>query len=110
MAESLAILLEDGYEGARNEAATCFGCLMKMVGERPLNATMDTLQDMRKAKVKEAFEKASVKCKVGAAASSRAPDAPVKKGVRKVSLQDEAEAPPVKKPTPPAKSSAKPVV
>ena len=110
MAESLAVLLEDGFEGARNEAATCFGCLMKMVGERPLNATMDTLQDMRKAKVKEAFEKAVVKCKAGAAAPSRAADAPVKKGAPKVSLQDEAEAPPAKKPAPTSKPSAKPVV
>ena len=108
MAESLAVLLEDGFEGARNEAATCFGCLMKMVGERPLNATMDTLQDMRKAKVKEAFEKAVVKCKVGAAASSRAP--PVIKSVPKMSLQDELEAPLAKKPAPPTKPSAKPVV
>ena len=105
MAESLAVLLEDGFEGARNEAAACFGCLMKMVGERPLNATMDTLQDMRKAKVKEAFEKAVVKCKAGAT-PSRAPDAPVKKGAPKVSLQDEVEPLPAKKPKP----SAKPVV
>ena len=108
MAESLAILLEDGFEGARNEAATCFGCLMKMVGERPLNATMDTLQDMRKAKVKEAFENAVVKCKA-AAPLSRAPAAPVKKGAQKVPLPDEVEAPPVAKPAPP-KPSAKPVV
>ena len=110
MAESLAVLLEDGFEGARNEAATCFGCLMKMVGERPLNATMDGLQDMRKAKVKEAFEKAVVKCKAGAAAPSRAPDAPVKKGVPKVLLPDEVEAPPAKKSAPTAKPPAKPVV
>jgi cytoskeleton-associated protein 5 len=106
MAELLAILLEDGFEGARNEAATCLGCLMKMVGERPLNATMDTLQDMRKAKVKEAFENAVVKCK--AAAPSRAPAAPVKKGAQKVPLPDELEAPSVAKPAP--KPSAKPVV
>ena len=111
MAESLAVLLEDGFEGARNEAATCFGCLMKMVGERPLNATMDTLQDMRKAKVKEAFEKAVVKCKVGAAAApSRAPAASVKIAVPKAPPPDETEAASVKKPAPPPKSSAKPVV
>lgn len=110
MAESLAVLLDDGFEGARNEAATCFGCLMKMVGERPLNATMDTLQDMRKAKVKEAFEKAVIKCKVGVAAPSRAADAPVKKSAAKASLQDEAEAPPSKKSAPLSKPSAKLVV
>lgn len=41
---------------------------MKMVGERSLNAVVDSLADVRKAKIKEAFEKATVKCKVGGAA------------------------------------------
>lgn len=68
LAEVLASLLEDGFEGARNEAATCFGYLMKMVGERPLNATMDNIAEIRKAKIKEAFVKATVKCKVASAA------------------------------------------
>lgn len=68
LAETLAVLLEDGYEGARNEAASCFGYLMKMVGERPLNAIMDNIAEIRKAKIKEAFEKATVKCKVGTGA------------------------------------------
>ncbi|KAF5365755.1 hypothetical protein D9758_003307 [Tetrapyrgos nigripes] len=65
LAETLAGLLEDGFEGARNEAATCMGTLMKMVGERPLNAVIEPLADVRKAKIKEAFEKATVKCKAG---------------------------------------------
>ncbi|KAF8959054.1 microtubule associated protein [Flammula alnicola] len=75
LTETLAVLLEDGFEGARNEAATCFGTLMKMVGERPLNATMETLPDLRKTKIKEAFEKATVKCKAGGPAPARAPAA-----------------------------------
>ncbi|KAI6039042.1 microtubule associated protein [Pisolithus marmoratus] len=66
LTEPLAILLEDGFEGARNEAAMCLGALMKMVGERPLNALMEGLADVRKSKVKEAYEKATVKCKTGA--------------------------------------------
>lgn len=49
---------------------------MKMVGERPLNALMDGLADIRKVKVKEAFEKATIKCKVGAP-SKAAPPKPV---------------------------------
>lgn len=65
VSEALASLLEDSFEGARNEAAACLGTLMKMVGERPLNALMDGLADVRKAKVKEAHEKATVKCKAG---------------------------------------------
>ncbi|KAF7778753.1 hypothetical protein Agabi119p4_3098 [Agaricus bisporus var. burnettii] len=79
LADNLAIQLEDSFEGARNEAATCFGTLMKMVGERPLNATMENIADMRKAKVKEAFEKATVKCKSGPTPTSRAPAPTAKK-------------------------------
>ncbi|KAG5643475.1 hypothetical protein DXG03_000863 [Asterophora parasitica] len=76
VADALAILLEDGYEGARNEAATCLGTLMKMVGERPLNAIMDGLADVRKVKVKEAYEKATVKCTSAKAAPKAAPPKP----------------------------------
>lgn len=68
MTEPLSTLLEDGFAGARDEAATCLGTLMKMVGERPLNALVDGLADVRKVKVKEAYEKATVKCKAGTVA------------------------------------------
>jgi len=71
LAENLATLLEDGFEGARNEAAACLGTLMKMVGERPLNAIMENVADVRKAKVKEAYEKAIVKCKAGVVSAPR---------------------------------------
>ncbi|KAF7294962.1 Cytoskeleton-associated protein 5 [Mycena indigotica] len=94
LAETLASLLEDGFEGARNEAATCLGTLMKMVGERPLNPVMEGLADVRKAKVKEAFEKATVKSKAGggSAPAKTAPPA--------------AAAPPAKKkPTPTPKAA-----
>jgi len=85
LADNLATLLEDGFEGARNEAAICLGILMKMVGERPLNALMDGLADVRKAKVREAFEKAVVRCKV-AAPKAAPPSKPVasKVGTAKV--------------------------
>ncbi|KAJ3826276.1 microtubule associated protein [Lentinula raphanica] len=73
LAESLASLLEDSLEGCRNEAANCLGTLMKMVGERPLNAVIDPLADVRKAKIKEAFEKATVKCKAGGGTSAKPP-------------------------------------
>lgn len=65
LTDPLSVLLEDSFEAARNEAAICLGTLMKMVGERPLNALMDGLADVRKAKVKEAYDKATVKCKGG---------------------------------------------
>ncbi|KIY50890.1 ARM repeat-containing protein [Fistulina hepatica ATCC 64428] len=91
LSESLAGLLEDGYEGARNEAALCLGTLMKMVGERPLNPVMESLQDVRKAKVREAYEKATVKCKAGGIVPKPPPPA--------------AKAPPSKK-LPPRKPGA----
>ena len=99
LAETLAVLLEDGFENARNEAATCLGTLMKMVGERPLNAIMDGLADVRKAKVKESYEKAVVKCKSPAAGPPKAAPAPkptVKKTpvVSKPAVVDEEDAHP----------------
>lgn len=101
LAETLATLLEDSFEGARNEAATCFGTLMKMVGDRPLNATMESMADLRKTKVKEAFEKATVKCKAGGPAPAKAPAAAAtaapKKSAPKAAPKEE-EAPPPKKP------------
>jgi cytoskeleton-associated protein 5 len=116
LTDPLAVLLEDGTEGARNEAAVCLGLLMKMVGERPLNALMDGLADVRKAKVKEAYEKATVKCKVGAAAPPKGPAAakePLKKktpppkmaGASKAEVADVVDEEPPKKPLgkPPAR-------
>lgn len=99
LSEALASLLEDSFEGARNEAATCLGTLMKMVGERPLNALMDGLADVRKAKVKEAYEKATVKCKAGGAPKP-APAPPAKEPPKK------KPAPAAKKPEPPAAPAA----
>lgn len=93
LTDPLAVLLEDGFEGARNEAATCLGILMKMVGERPLNALMDGLADIRKAKVKEAYEKAVVKCKAGAPKAPAAAKEPPKKKVPP-SKKTEVTAPP----------------
>lgn len=110
LAENLATLLEDSFEGARNEAATCFGTLMKMVGERPLNAVMENIADVRKAKVKEAFEKATVKCKAGPAPRAPAPaakkSAPTRAAASKSSeptLADDTPPPPSKKQPEPEK-------
>jgi cytoskeleton-associated protein 5 len=92
LSESLASLLSDSYEAARNEAAICLGTLMKIVGERPLNALMDTIEDVRKVKVKEAYENATVRCKTGGPPTRQQPGlstAPKKQPAAKV------EAPPV---------------
>ncbi|KDQ60854.1 hypothetical protein JAAARDRAFT_125412 [Jaapia argillacea MUCL 33604] len=124
LSEQLAGLLEDSFEGARNEAATCLGTLMKMVGERPLGAVMEGLADIRKAKVKEAHEKATVKCKAGssskpppkAAAAPPTKEAPQKKPPPKKEapptevpadlLEDVPDKKPAKKPPPTAAAPA----
>ncbi len=79
---------------------------MKMVGERPLNALMDGLADVRKAKVKEAFEKATVKCKAGgppkpAAAPPPAKAAPKKKAPAPKKADSASASPPVDEEVPP---------
>jgi cytoskeleton-associated protein 5 len=116
LAEILAVLLEDGYEGARNEAASCFGYLMKMVGERPLNAIMDNIADIRKAKIKEAFEKATVKCKAGTgappprAASAPAAKKPASKPRKQEKTPSPEDGPAQSKTSAPPKTAAKPAV
>ena len=92
VSETLATLLEDSYAGARDEAANAFGTLMKMIGERPLAAVMDSLADVRKAKVKEAYEKATVKAKGGVTAPPKPP--PAKVPPKKAAAKKE-EPPPV---------------
>ncbi|GBE82318.1 hypothetical protein SCP_0407020 [Sparassis crispa] len=122
LSDTLASLLEDSFEGARNEAAICLGTLMKMVGERPLNALMENLADVRKVKVKEAYEKATVKAKAGASGPPKAAPAakePPKKAPTKkpaasstapsTPLDDEVLTPTEDKPSkkPPARMLAK---
>lgn len=109
LTDPLAVLLEDSFEGARNEAAVCLGTLMKMVGERPLNAVMDGLADVRKAKVKEAYDKATVKCKAGSGGPPKPPPAakepPKKKGP--VKTPTEATPDPLAEDEPPKKPTGK---
>ena len=100
LSEQLATLLEDSFEGARNEAATALGTLMRMIGERPLNAIMDGLPDVRKSKVKEAHEKATVKAKAGASGPPKPPGpSPTKAPQKKTAPK---KAPPKEEPSAPA--------
>ncbi|KAG9105033.1 Microtubule-associated protein, microtubule dynamics during spindle orientation [Ceratobasidium sp. 370] len=73
MSTQLAALLEDSDEKVRTSAAEGLGLTMKIVGERALNPVMEAMDDIRKAKVKEQFEKAQVKCKAGAAPPPKPP-------------------------------------
>ncbi|KAF8605244.1 ARM repeat-containing protein [Ceratobasidium sp. AG-I] len=77
LSTQLAALLEDSDEKVRTSAAEGLGLTMKIVGERALNPVMETMDDIRKAKVKEQFEKAQVKCKANAPPPPKpAPSAP----------------------------------
>jgi cytoskeleton-associated protein 5 len=68
---------EDGFEPVRTAAAEGLGTLMKVVGERVLAAQLEGLDDLRKARVREFFEKAEVKCKPTAAGAPAAAKKPV---------------------------------
>src|SRR6201996_6419184 len=70
LSEMLGALLEDSSEAARSEAAQCLGTLMKIIGERPLNAIMDSLDDVRKIKVRDAYQNASVSVRSKSLASN----------------------------------------
>jgi cytoskeleton-associated protein 5 len=104
VSETLAALLEDSYVGARDEAANAFGALMKMVGERPLAAVMDSFADVRKAKVKEACEKATVKAKAGVSAPPKPP--PAKMPQKKAAAKKEEPLPVLEVESPPAEDEA----
>jgi len=56
-------LVSDSYEPVRNASAEALGTLMKIIGERGLNAYLEGMDDLRKARVKEYFETAQVKAK-----------------------------------------------
>ncbi|KAG8914017.1 Microtubule-associated protein, microtubule dynamics during spindle orientation [Tulasnella sp. 408] len=94
MSELLVTLLEDGYEPVRAAAAEGLGTLLKIVGERQLNPVIDPLDDLRKAKVKEAFEKATVKCKAGAAPPAPKAAPPAAKAPPKGAAKKPAAPPP----------------
>ncbi|THH12641.1 hypothetical protein EW146_g7506 [Bondarzewia mesenterica] len=104
VSEALAALLEDSFAGARDEAAVAFGTLMKMIGERPLGLVMDGLADVRKVKVKEAFEKATVKARAGAGGPPKTapPPSAAKVPPKKVSaaIAKKKESPTVSTPSP----------
>ncbi|EEB08386.1 TOG Alp14 [Schizosaccharomyces japonicus yFS275] len=55
--------VNDTFEPVRNAAAETLGILMKLVGERHIAQYTDSLDDIRKAKVKSYFETATVSVK-----------------------------------------------
>lgn len=94
--DQLVGAMGDSVEANRNAAADALGTLTKLVGERAMAAKIDALDDVRKAKVREAMEKATVKAKPGKAPPPAAAPKPVQA----------ASVPNAAKPAPPAFSSA----
>ncbi|KAI0395670.1 ARM repeat-containing protein [Xylariaceae sp. FL0594] len=56
-------LLSESSEGLRSGGAEVLGTIMKIVGERAMNPHLEGLDDIRKTKIKEFFDKAEVKAK-----------------------------------------------
>jgi cytoskeleton-associated protein 5 len=71
--ELLVTLLSDGFEPTRASSQQGLGIMMKIIGERALNPFMEGVDDLKKAKVKEAFEAATIKCKIAGPAPPKPP-------------------------------------
>ncbi|KAI7908148.1 armadillo-type protein [Cokeromyces recurvatus] len=63
-AEMFKKLLDDADANAREAGADGLGTLMKLIGEKPMLPFTDGLSDIQMGKIKEAYEKATVKVKI----------------------------------------------
>ncbi|KAF2642707.1 ARM repeat-containing protein [Massarina eburnea CBS 473.64] len=63
IAEAATKLLTESQEVQRSAGAEVLGTLWKIMGDRPMNAHFDGLDDNRKAKIKEFHDSAEVKAK-----------------------------------------------
>ena len=68
-------LLSESSEALRSGGAEVLGIVMKIVGERAMNPLIDGLDDIRKKKIKEFYEKAEVRAKAKPAKPPAAPAA-----------------------------------
>ncbi|CAG8507139.1 14043_t:CDS:10, partial [Dentiscutata heterogama] len=117
---------EDSFEPVRVSAAEGLGTMMKVIGEKAMNPFIEGLDDIKKGKIKEFFEKAEVKVKAtnpkrppaAAPAPAQTPKAKpaTKVGAKKDKKDEEtkkdekkvAESPKVSKPAVQPKKAAKP--
>ena len=63
IAETSGKLLTESSAPIRDTAAEAMGTLMKIIGERQMTPYLDGLDEIRKTKIKEYFEQATVKAK-----------------------------------------------
>lgn len=73
IAEALVAAMGDGSGDVREAGAQGLGTLMKLIGERPMLQFLDSLDDIKKAKIQEQFKEATVKVKQSTANSSSTP-------------------------------------
>ncbi|KAI1770542.1 armadillo-type protein [Hypoxylon cercidicola] len=115
--EAAKKLLAESSEGLRSGGAEVLGTVMKIIGERAMNPHLEGLDDIRKNKIKEYFEKAEVKAKdkpkPAPAPVARGPPGGPKKivgGAKKApgaaKKAAPAAAPPVSEPAPPTPQPA----
>ncbi|CAG8520285.1 7962_t:CDS:10 [Acaulospora colombiana] len=102
---------ENSFEPVRVAAFEGLGTMMKVIGEKAMNPYIENLDDIRKGKIKEFFDKAEVKVKVTAAkkpppASAAAPPKAPKAAVKKDSDNEPKKAAPPKTSKPPAAKKA----
>lgn len=74
--EVLKLALGDSGAPVREAAGEALGTLMKVVGERAMGGKVEELDEIRKGKVKEAFDKAETKCRNGIPSGAGARSAP----------------------------------
>lgn len=117
--EAAKKLLAESSEGLRSGGAEVLGTIMKIIGERAMNPHLEGLDDIRKNKIKEYFEKAEVKAKdrpkPAPAPAARGPPGGPKKivggakkapGAARKAAPPAAAPPPVAEPTPPTPQPA----
>lgn len=75
ISEAATKLLTESQEVQRSAGAEVLGTLWKIMGDRIMNAHLDGLDDIRKAKIKEYFEAAEVKAKYKPKAAAPPPKA-----------------------------------
>ncbi|CAI6316617.1 unnamed protein product [Periconia digitata] len=107
IAEASTKLLTESQEVQRSAGAEVLGTLWKIMGDRPMNAHLDGLDDIRKAKIKEFHDSAEVKAKYKPKAAAPPKPAPTAApaGKRPVGKRPALGA---KKPTPAPAAAAPP--
>ncbi len=77
--DALVTAMADGSPDVRDAGAAGLGTLMKLIGERPMNAFLDGLDDIKKGKIQEEYKTAEVRVKMGGGAGASTSSAPARR-------------------------------